>query len=92
MSASSANNEKIEPILYLLAAMMIFFTAVLIGVEWGFHDDAQVFQVVATILSGIAGAFTIRIKPANQSALQAPGSTSTTMSSTDTPPEPKTVS
>ena len=72
MAASSANNEKIEPILYLLSALIVLFTSVLIGVEWAFKDDAQVFQVVASILSGLAGAFMARIKPANQNSAPLP--------------------
>lgn len=66
MPASSKNNEEIEPILYLLAAIILFFTVVLIGVEYIFKDDAQVFQVIATLLTGFAGAFMGRVKPAQQ--------------------------
>ncbi len=64
--ASSANNESVEPILYLLASLMLLFTVTLIGVEYFFRTDAQVFQVVAGLLTGCSGAFFARIKPAAQ--------------------------
>jgi hypothetical protein len=72
MPASSRNNEKVEPILYLLGVMIVFFTAVLLAVEYWFKEDAQVFQVIASILTGIAGAFLARIKPAGQDQPQPP--------------------
>lgn len=75
MPASSANNENVEPVMYLLALLILFFTAVLIGVEYFFRDDAQVFQVVATVLTGFTGAFLGRIKPANQNGNGKPLST-----------------
>lgn len=55
--------EQIDRVLYLLFAGMLFFTAVLIGVEYFFKDDAQVFQVIAGILTGFTGAFFGRLKP-----------------------------
>lgn len=57
-------DTKVEPVLKLLAATMVFFTVVLIGVEYFFKEDAQVFQVIASILTGVVGAFLGRIKPA----------------------------
>lgn len=36
---------------------MVFFTIVLVFVEWRFESDAQVFQVISNIVSGFAGAF-----------------------------------
>lgn len=62
----AGQNEKIEPIMLLLAALVLIFTGVLIGAEWAFKDDAQIFQVVASILTGLSGAFMGRIKPARQ--------------------------
>ncbi len=58
------NDSKVEPVLVLLACCMVFFTAVLVGVEYFFKEDAQVFQVIASILTGVVGAFLGRIKPA----------------------------
>lgn len=41
----------------ILLLGMIFFTCVLIFVEYRFQQDAQVFQVISNIVSGFAGAF-----------------------------------
>jgi hypothetical protein len=55
--------EPVDPVLYLLFAGMIFFTMILIGVEHFFMQDAQVFQVIAGVLTGFTGAFFGRMKP-----------------------------
>lgn len=47
----------IEGIVMLLFAGMIFFTGVLIFVEYRFESDPQVFQVVASLVAGFSGAF-----------------------------------
>ena len=62
MAASNQQTEKVDPVLYLLFIGMVFFTAVLIGVEYFFKDDGQVFQVVAGILTGFAGSFFTKLK------------------------------
>jgi hypothetical protein len=54
---------KLEPVLVLLVACMIFFTGILFASEIWFNNDSQLFQVVAGILTGITGAFLGRIKP-----------------------------
>lgn len=68
-------NEKIEPILFMLAGLIVFFACLLIFVEHFFASDGQVFQVISNILSGIAGAFIMRIKPANQGQQLDPANT-----------------
>ncbi len=55
--------EPVEPVLMLLAGLMIFFTGMLIFVEHFFASDGQVFQVISSLLTGISGAFLMRIKP-----------------------------
>lgn len=55
--------ERVEPILKLLCGCLIFFTAVLFAAEVWFASDSQLFQVVAGVLTSIAGAFLARIKP-----------------------------
>lgn len=67
-------DTKLEPILKYLGFFMIFFTVVLVGVEYFFKEDAQVFQVIAGILTGITGACLARIKPP-QGATGATGAT-----------------
>lgn len=41
----------------LLFVGMVFFTGVLIFVEFRFQSDGQVFQTVASLLAGFSGAF-----------------------------------
>ena len=36
---------------------MVFFTFVLVFVEWRFPQDAQIFQVVSGLVTGFSGAF-----------------------------------
>lgn len=55
--------DPLEPVLKLLAGLMIFFTAVLFVSEKFFPSDGQIFQVVSGLLTGISGAFLMRIKP-----------------------------
>lgn len=54
---------KLEPILLLLFAAMIFFTATVFIAEHFYPNDGQLFQVVSNLLSGISGAFLMRVKP-----------------------------
>lgn len=42
---------------------MVFFTFVLFAAESWFQSDSQLFQVIASILTGVTGAFLARIKP-----------------------------
>jgi len=64
--------------------------ACLIFVEKFFREDAQVFQVIASVLTGFLGAFLGRVKPAAPDP-PPPGSVrATTIEQvTNTPPEPK---
>lgn len=55
--------EGVEPIIKLMAALIVFFTLVLIFCEYVFPQDGQVFQVFCGILTGITGAILIRVKP-----------------------------
>ena len=52
----------IEGTLMLLFGGMVWFTIVLIFVEYRFNNDAQVFQVVAGLVTGFAGAFFAMVK------------------------------
>lgn len=63
MTPPDEQREPVESVLLLLAGLMIFFTVVLIGCEIKFKDDGQVFQVISGLLTGISGAFLMRIKP-----------------------------
>ena len=83
--------EPLEPILKMLAALMIFFTAMLFISERFFTSDGQIFQVISGLLTGISGAFLMRIKPR---ASLTPDSASTvtttqTVASTQASPDEK---
>lgn len=66
---------KLEPIVLLLFVGMIFFTGMLFACEHFFQNDGQMFQVVASLLTGFSGAFFMRIKPqsAKPGAVEDPG-------------------
>ncbi len=55
--------EPVEPIVYLLSLMMLAFAAIIIFCEFRFPMDGQIFQLFSGLLTGIAGAFLMRIKP-----------------------------
>ena len=55
--------DKLDSVLLLLFAGIVFFTAVLFAAEVWFMADSQLFQVVAGILTGFAGALLGRMKP-----------------------------
>jgi hypothetical protein len=72
--------NKIEPVVSLLAVLMIVFTVALFVSNAMFPMDGQMFQVIASLVSGVTGAFMMRVKPRTE-----PGSTTTT-STTGVPP------
>ena len=49
--------KQLDPVLLLLAAMMIFFTAALFICAVLLKTDGQTFQVISSLLTGISGAF-----------------------------------
>ncbi len=53
----------LEPVVALLFFGMLSFTFVLIVCEVWFSSDAQLFQVIASLVSGFSGAFFMRVKP-----------------------------
>jgi hypothetical protein len=55
--------SKVEPIVLLLFGAMVFFTVCLFIAEKWFGTDGQLFQVISGLLTGIAGAFLMRVKP-----------------------------
>ena len=57
--------EGVEPIIKLLAVLLVFFSLLVIFCDWRFQNDGQVFQVFSNIMSGIAGAILVRVKPPN---------------------------
>lgn len=55
--------KQLEPVLLLLAAMVIFFTGLLIWSSTHLANDGQTFQVLSGLVTGFAGAFLMRVKP-----------------------------
>lgn len=72
---------RIEPILILLFVAMVFFTGCVFAAEHFYPNDGQMFQVVSNLLSGISGAFLMRVKPPEKTppTVQDPATTSTTV-------------
>lgn len=55
--------EPIEPIVFLLTGLIVFFSILVIFCEHYFSMDGQIFTVFTGLLGSIAGAFLMRIKP-----------------------------
>lgn len=64
MAAPDKKTEPVEPVVYLLFVGIVFFTLILFAAEHFFNNDSQLFQVIAGVLTGFAGGFLARIKPA----------------------------
>ena len=71
--------EKIDRVLFLLFAGMVFYTVVLIFCEHYFMQDGQMFQVIAGVLAGFGGCFFGRIMPSSKPHSLAPGTTEATL-------------
>lgn len=56
-------DTKVEPVVLLLSLLLLVFSGILIFCEFRFPMDGQVFQVFSGLLTSIAGAFLMRIKP-----------------------------
>lgn len=54
---------KIEPIVLLLFFGMVFFTGAAFAAEHWYQSDGAFFQVMSNLLSGVTGAFLMRVKP-----------------------------
>lgn len=52
----------IEPILILLLGGVVFFTLLMIGTNFFFPNDGQVFTTISNLISGFSGAFFMRVK------------------------------
>lgn len=74
-----ASNPKVEPVVFLLAALMLVFSFIVILCEKVFPNDGQVFQVFSNLLAGISGAFLMRIKPRGSDPDTSTSKTTTTI-------------
>jgi hypothetical protein len=64
-TGNGGNENKVEPIVLLLVALVIFFTVILIGVARMMSSDGQTFQIIAGLVTGFSGALLMRVKPKN---------------------------
>jgi hypothetical protein len=78
--------KQVDPILYLLATLVLLFTILLFVSAKFLTNDGQTFQVMSGLLTGFAGAFLGRVKPPDPANLP-PGSKATASVETITPPE-----
>ena len=49
--------HQIDPVALLLFYAVLIFAAMLIFVDWMFHEDGQIFQAIAGVMTGLTGAF-----------------------------------
>jgi hypothetical protein len=78
--------KQIDPVLWLLAALIVFSACLVIYCEHMFPMDGQVFQVMSSLVSGFAGALLMRVKPATPAEAVATPPISTGPVTTVTPP------
>jgi hypothetical protein len=52
---------KLDQVVWLLAGLLVFFTATLFLAEWLFGTDGQFYQTVAGLATGVSGALLMRI-------------------------------
>ena len=57
--------KQIDAVVYLLAAMVVFFTGLLFISALYLTNDGQTFQVISGLDTGFAGALLLRVKPAD---------------------------
>jgi hypothetical protein len=55
--------EKIDPVLLLLLAGIVFFSLTLFAVDIWFKQDQALFSVLSSLVSGFAGSFFTRLRP-----------------------------
>ena len=80
---------KIEPVIYLLTGLLVFFTVAIFCAEWWFKSDGAFFQAIAAILGMIAGSLMTKVKTDHDSSnATLPGTTTEVHQLTKTPPDP----
>jgi|HubBroStandDraft_6_1064221.scaffolds.fasta_scaffold536205_2 hypothetical protein len=58
-----STSEKLDPVLLLLLAGIIFFALTLFAVDIWFKQDQALFSVLSSLVSGFAGSFFTRLRP-----------------------------
>ena len=86
---SIMNHPKMDPVIYLLTGLLVFFTIATFLAEWLFKTDGAFFQTIAALLSMIAGSLMTKIKTDHDSSnATLPGTTTEVHQLTKTPPDP----
>ncbi len=62
------HGERIEPIVWMLAALIIFFAVLMVGISRWAPNDGQTFQALVGLLTTFSGAFVMRVKPSGSLA------------------------
>ena len=84
--------SRIEPVLLLLAFLVVLFAGALFVSERMFPQDGQIFQVISGLTTGFAGALLLRVKPQRQGddpVIPPPGTTIETSETASARTEPK---
>jgi len=71
------SDQKLDQVLLLLLAGIVFFTLAVFAAEHWYPMDGQLFQVMSNLLSGFGGALLMRIKPKDPVKDDPPASAST---------------
>jgi hypothetical protein len=62
-TTTTTPSTRVEPVLLLIFLGILVFLGALFAAETFFPMDGAMFQAVASLLSGFAGAFLMRVKP-----------------------------
>lgn len=71
-TGDGGSSTKIEPVVFLLTALVLIFTVALILVASSLSSDGQTFQIIAGLDTSFAGALLMRIKPRGPSQDEPP--------------------
>lgn len=85
--------SKLEPVLRLLAALVVFFTVCLFLATRFFPQNATLFNAIYGMANGFGGAMLLRVKPQSKEEeaaglAQTTATTATTTTIVNTPKEP----
>jgi hypothetical protein len=64
--------SPVEPVLLLLAGLLVFFACAIIYCEHFFASDGQIFQVFSGVMTAISGALLMRVKPSKNDQSSSP--------------------
>jgi hypothetical protein len=80
--------RDLEPIIKLLAGLLVFSIVVAFAAEVFFPSDGAFFQLVSNLVSGILGALLMRTKPRDSTEPTKSTTFTTTVEETKPPQDP----